>query len=150
MGITDIVSDFITAILVGYTGALDRRKVWLSILQSKLEINDLELYKYGLFQHGYPIIINRGHIGNILITFPNPLKIFDSPTKIVVRDVTISTTCIADSDTDYPTFEEVFQVRQHQLKANELFKSTFSKYAPRKLIFANLLFDKSIFLKSAR
>ena len=67
MGITDIVSDYITAVILGYSQGIDKSKVSVSLKNLKLEIKDLELYKFAMMQHGLPIVINRGFIGSITV-----------------------------------------------------------------------------------
>ena len=77
MGITDIVSDYITAVILEYSQGIDKSKVSVSLKNLKLEIKDLELYKFAMMQHGLPIVINRGFIGSITVEFPAAIRIFD-------------------------------------------------------------------------
>ena len=125
MGITDIVSDYITAVILGYSQGIDKSKVSVSLKNLKLEIKDLELYKFAMMQHGLPIVIDRGFIGNIMVEFPAAIRIFEDATIIRVRDVTIGASCCCGEGGEFPPLEEMQGIRDHELKAHELFKKTF-------------------------
>ena len=125
MGITDIISDFVTALILSYSKELDKKKVSLSLRKSKLEIRDLELYQYALLQHGLPIVIEKGIIESIEIDLPSAINIFKDPIRVNIKNVLIAGQCICAPGMAFPSRKEIFSIREHELDANNVFKSAF-------------------------
>ena len=119
-----LIGDFINAAVSAHISNIHKSAVNSNLLNGKLSISELELYKYMLLQYHMPIIIKKGIVRSIDIKLPitNMKK---GQSEIIIQDVMIvATLCLGDPEL-YVSEEELFQLREHQLEAHELFKKKY-------------------------
>ncbi|OHT12547.1 hypothetical protein TRFO_03541 [Tritrichomonas foetus] len=119
-----VIGDFINAAVSSHISGINKSTVASKLLQSRLTINELELYKYAILQYSAPLIIKNGLIRNIEIRLPFT-GIKKEPSKISIDYVAIlSTLCLGDPE-NFISLDDLYKLREHQLEAHELFKKKY-------------------------
>ncbi|EAX88334.1 hypothetical protein TVAG_177190 [Trichomonas vaginalis G3] len=118
----ELIADVVNAALSAYIEGLTKDTFKLSLLTSNLEMNNVELYKYGLLQNNIPITIEKGIIKSIRAHIPWA-TFMTTPMVLKVSDVMISCKCWCSNDQQYPSVKLLREIKQHQINAHEVFKS---------------------------
>ena len=95
----------------------------LSLLSSKIELNNLSFYKFSLLQHNLPFIIEQSVIRSFTANIPW-YNFFNSPVNCCISDVQVLISSLLSKDSKYPNKDKLQEIRAHQLEAHEQFKST--------------------------
>lgn len=118
----ELIADVVNAALSAYIEGLTKDTFKLSLLTSNLEMNNVELYKYGLVQNNIPITIEKGLIKTIRSYIPWA-TFMTVPMVIKASDVMITCNCWCAKDTLFPSVKLLRDIKQHQIAAHEFFKS---------------------------
>ena len=119
--ILSIIKNFINGAISAYMSEVGNDKVSASILKGALDIEQLEISRFALMQHGIPIEILKGLVNKVQIKVPPRFQV--DPCVIVIDSVSI----LAQFPTKFPTKEELFEMRENLLKAHEYFLKTYKK-----------------------
>lgn len=133
--LNSVIGDFINAALSAHMDEINKNAVDSKILNNQLFISEISLYKYALLQYQMPLIIKMGIIKGIDIRIPFT-GVSKEASRITINDVAIVCTLCTGNPRVIITSNDLFQLRERQLEAHDLFKQKY------KNILKILPFDK--------
>lgn len=120
-----LLGDFINGAISAHTSRIKNQDVSLKFFQNSFNITELELYKFALFQYGFPIVIKCGIIKNIEIIVPWTTFQTDS-VKITIDDIFILATFPGSDPENFISDQDLYDIREHQLAAHHEFSKKFN------------------------
>jgi len=119
----DVLAEIINSLLGSYVKNLSKKNLKLSILDSRLCLNDLELSETCFLIHDIPITVKKGIIRSINAQIPC-VSLFKEPFSIKISDIMIDCQSYL-SDTDWKPDKMFFQdIRKKQLVFHSKIKSS--------------------------
>ncbi|OHS97356.1 hypothetical protein TRFO_36452 [Tritrichomonas foetus] len=119
-----LLGDFINGALSAHTAKIKNQNVSLMIFKNAMNITELELYKFALFQYGIPVIIKCGIVKNVDVVIPW-VTFQSDPVKISIDDIYILASFPGDDPKSFVSDQDIFDIREHQLAAHYQFSKNF-------------------------
>ena len=119
-----VVEKFVNGALASLVEKIDKKCVKTKVLENRLEIEALDLYKFALLQFGISLRVIRGAVLGVNVVAPI-FELDKKPCVVKVSSVSIVAAMPGDDPATFLTPEEAKMMKEHMILASHVFMKHF-------------------------